>query len=177
MAPDSRVTWTPADAWPPFMTENWAVQGLPLQPTWEDPIRPVPNWNMSSTSNVDPDVLLTDAVMTELSPSSNWPWDDCSVTSKVSVSSPVLVQTGCSNDLRTGDAVGMRAVWARTVVTGVGTGGVGGIVDPQAVSARTARTRYPADRRVLLKISYRSARSFTKRLAARVADLRTKFGV
>ena len=47
----------------------------------------------------------------------------------------------------------MRAVGTRTVVPGVGTGGVGGTVDPQAVSTRTARTRYPADRRILLKMS------------------------
>ena len=52
------------------------------------------------TSNDDSDILLADAVMTVPSPSLNLPPVDCKVTSKMSVSSPVLVHTGCNHESR-----------------------------------------------------------------------------
>jgi hypothetical protein len=52
------------------------------------------------TSIGESDILLADAVMTVPSPSLNLPPVDCRVTRRVSVSSPVLVHTGCNHESR-----------------------------------------------------------------------------
>ena len=88
-------------------TVKLPVHGLPLHPVEEDTIRPVPNWMIRLTSSGDPDMLLADAVMRVLSPSSTCPWLDWSVTSNVSVSSPELVHTDCSPDRSLGAGVGV----------------------------------------------------------------------
>jgi hypothetical protein len=62
------------------------------------------------TSSGEPDVLLADAVMRVLSPSSTCPWLDWRVTSNISVSSPSLVHTGCSPDRSLGSDVGVIGV-------------------------------------------------------------------
>ena len=96
------------------------------------------------TSNDDPDILLADAVMTVPSPSLNLPPVDCRVTSKVSVSSPVLVHTGCNHESRfSGVAVlsadpktGARGLVADTGVVAVGAEVPGTTdTDPQAITA------------------------------------------
>ena len=74
------------------------VHGSPVHPVEEDTVRPAPSWMISPTSSGDPDTLLADAVMRVLSPCSSCPWLDRRVTNNVLVSSPSLVQTGCSPD-------------------------------------------------------------------------------
>ena len=96
------------------------------------------------TSNDDPDILLADAVMTVPSPSLNLPPVDCKVIKMVSVSSPVLVHTGCNHESRrSGMAVlGMDPkAGARVLVEDAGVVAVGAEVsvasdtDPQAITA------------------------------------------
>ena len=82
------------------------VHGLPLHPAEEDTIRPVPSWIIKLTASGDPDMLLADAVMRVLSPSSTCPRLDWRVTINIAVSSPVLVHTGCSPDRSLGSGVG-----------------------------------------------------------------------
>ena len=60
-------------------------------------------------------MLLADAVMRVLSPSSTCPWLDWRVTSNVSVSSPVFVHTGCSPDRSLGSGVGVIGVGITSV--------------------------------------------------------------
>ena len=95
------------------------------------------------TSNDDPDILLADAVMTVPSPSLNLPPVDCRVTSKVSVSSPVLVHTGCNHESRLSGIVVLGAdpkAGARVLVEEAGVVAVGAEVsvasdtDPQAIT-------------------------------------------
>ena len=78
------------------------------------------------TSRDDSDILLADAVMTVPSPSLNLPPVDCKVTNKMSVSSPVLVQTGCNHESRL-SGTGVVAVGAD--VSGTTD------TDPQAMTA------------------------------------------
>ena len=96
------------------------------------------------TSNDDPDILLADAVMTVPSPSLNLPPVDCSVTSKVSVSSPVLVHTGCNDESRISEALEAGAdttacAWVSVEEAGVVAVGaevsVASDTDPQAITA------------------------------------------
>ena len=96
------------------------------------------------TSNDDSDILLADAVMTVPSPSLNLPPVDCRVTSKTSVSSPVLVHTGCNHESRfSGVAVlgtepkaGARVLVEEAGVVAVGAEVSGTTdVDPQAITA------------------------------------------
>ena len=96
------------------------------------------------TSKDDPDILLADAVMTVPSPSLNLPPVDCRVTSKVSVSSPVLVHTGCNHESRFSGVAVLGAdpkVGARVLVGDTGVVEVGAEVpgttdtDPQAITA------------------------------------------
>ena len=96
------------------------------------------------TSNDDPDILLADAVMTVPSPSLNLPPVDCKVTSKMSVSSPVLVHTGCNHESRLSGTVVLGAdpkAGSRVLVEEAGVVAVGAEVsvasdtDPQAMTA------------------------------------------
>ena len=96
------------------------------------------------TSNDDPDILLADAVMTVPSPSLNLPLVDCKVTSKMSVSSPVLVQTGCNHESRLSEMAVLGTdpkAGARVLVEDAGVIAVGAEVsvasdtDPQAITA------------------------------------------
>ena len=96
------------------------------------------------TSNDDSDILLADAVMTVPSPSLNLPPVDCRVTSKTSVSSPVLVHTGCSHESRfsgivvlgTDPKAGARVLVEEAAVVAVGAEVSGTAdVDPQAITA------------------------------------------
>ena len=96
------------------------------------------------TSNDDPDILLADAVMTVPSPSLNLPPVDCRVTSKMSVSSPVLVHTGCSHESRFSGMVVLGTepkAGARVLMEEAGGVAVGdevsgtADVDPQAITA------------------------------------------
>ena len=95
------------------------------------------------TSRDDSDILLADAVMTVPSPSLNLPPVDCQVTSKMSVSSPVLVHTGCNHESRfSGIAVLCTdpKAGARVLVEEAGVVEVGAEVsvasdnDPQAIT-------------------------------------------
>ena len=96
------------------------------------------------TSIGESEILLADAVMTVPSPSLNLPPVDCKVTSKVSVSSPVLVHTGCNHESRfSGVAVlGTEPkAGARVLVKEAGVVAVGAEVSvatdtvPQAITA------------------------------------------
>jgi hypothetical protein len=96
------------------------------------------------TSRDDSDILLADAVITVPSPSLNLPPVDCKVTSKMSVSSPVLVQTGCNHEFRLSGIVVLAAdprTGARVLVEEAGVVAVGAEVsvasdtDPQAITA------------------------------------------
>ena len=97
------------------------------------------------TSNDDPDILLADAVMTVPSPSLNLPPVDCRVTSKMSVSSPVLVHTGCNHEesrfseiavLGTDPKAGARVLAEEAGVVAVGAEvSVASDTDPQAITA------------------------------------------
>ena len=87
---------------------------------------------------------MADAVMTVPSPSLNLPLVDCKVTSKMSVSSPVLVQTGCNHESRFSGIVVLDAdpkAGARVLVEDAGVVAVGAEVsvasdtDPQAITA------------------------------------------
>jgi hypothetical protein len=102
------------------------VHGSPVHPVEEDTVRPAPSWMISPTSSGDPDTLLADAVMRVLSPCSSCPWLDRRVTNNVLVSSPSLVQTGCSPD------------WVLD-------GGVEGSVDAADLTEVLARVEPPAD--------------------------------
>ena len=96
------------------------------------------------TSNGDSDMLLADAVMTVSSPSLSLPLVDCRVTSKMSVSSPVLVHTGCNHESRfsgvavlgTDPKAGARVLVKEAAVVAVGAEvSVASEVDPQAMTA------------------------------------------
>ena len=96
------------------------------------------------TSNDDPDILLVDAVMSVPSASLNLPPVDCRVTKRVSVSSPVLVHTGCNHESRFSGIVVLGAdpeagAWVSVEAAGVVAVGaeVSGTieVDPQAMTA------------------------------------------
>ena len=87
---------------------------------------------------------MADAVMTVPSPSLNLPLVDCKVTSKMSVSSPVLVHTGCNHESRfSGVAVlsadpkaGAKVVVEEAAVVAVGAEvSVASDTDPQAITA------------------------------------------
>ena len=87
---------------------------------------------------------MADAVMTVPSPSLNLPPVDCRVTSKMSVSSPVLVHTGCNHESRF-SGIGVLGTDpkadARVLMGEMGVGAVGAEVsgttdtDPQAITA------------------------------------------
>ena len=96
------------------------------------------------TSNDDSDILLADAVMTVLSPASNWPSLDLSVTNNGSSSPPALVHTGCDHESRFSGIVVLGAdpkAGARVLVEEAGVVAVGAEVsgttdtDPQAITA------------------------------------------
>ena len=96
------------------------------------------------TSNDDSDILLADAVITVPSPSLNLPPVDCRVTSKTSVSSPVLVHTGCNHESRfsgivvlgTDPKAGARVLGEEAGVVAVGAEvSVTSDTDPQAITA------------------------------------------
>ena len=96
------------------------------------------------TSNDDSDILLADAVMMVPSPSLNLPPVDCKVTNKMSVSSPVLVQTGCNHESRFFGVAVLGTdpkAGARVLVVEAGVAAVGAEVsgttdtDPQAITA------------------------------------------
>jgi predicted deacylase len=82
--------------------------------------------------------------MTVLSPPSNWPSLDLSVTSNVSSSPPALVHTGCDHESRFSGVVVLGAdpeAGARVLVEEAGVVAVGAEVsvasdtDPQAITA------------------------------------------
>jgi hypothetical protein len=96
------------------------------------------------TSIGESEILLADAVMTVPSPSLNLPPVDCRVTSKVSVSSPVLVHTGCNHESRlsgiavlgTDPKADARVLGEEAGVVAVGAEvSVASDVDPQAMTA------------------------------------------
>ena len=96
------------------------------------------------TSNDDSDILLADAVITVPSPSLNLPPVDCRVTSKTSVSSPVLVHTGCNHESRfsgivvlgTDPKAGARVLGEEAGVVAVGAEVSGTTdTDPQSITA------------------------------------------
>ena len=96
------------------------------------------------TSIGESEILLADAVMTVPSPSLNLPPVDCRVTSKTSVSSPVLVHTGCNHESRfsgivvlgTDPKAGARVLGEEAGVVAVGAEvSVASDTDPQAITA------------------------------------------
>ena len=96
------------------------------------------------TPNDDSDILLADAVMTVPSPSLNLPLVDWRVIKMVSVSSPVLVQTGCNHESRFSGIAVLGTdpkAGARVLVEEAGVAAVGVEVsgttdtDPQAITA------------------------------------------
>jgi hypothetical protein len=96
------------------------------------------------TSIGESEILLADAVMTVPSPSLNLPSVDCRVTRRVSVSSPVLVHTGCNHESRFSGIAVLGAdpkAGARVMVEEAAAAAVGAEVsgttdtDPQAITA------------------------------------------
>ena len=120
------------------------LQGSPAQPVEEDTISPAPNLVIKFTSIGSSDILLADAVITVLSPSSSWPWVDLSVTNNVPHSDSGLVHRGWSHGpllwgvgvLGTDPKAGAKVLVGEAGVVAVGIEVSGTTdTDPQAITA------------------------------------------
>ena len=115
-----------------------------MQPVEEDTISPAPSLVIRFTSIGASDILLADAVITVLSPSSSWPWVDLSVSNIVSDSDSGLVHKGCSHEPFLGGVAvlgldpraGGRVLAEDAGVVAVGAEvSVASDTDPQAITA------------------------------------------
>ena len=132
------------DCCPEATLRRPVLQGSPAQPAEEDTISPAPSLVIKFTSIGPSDILLADAVMTVLSPSSSCPCVDLSVTNKVSDSESGLLHRGCSHEpllwgvavLGTDPKAGARVSVEEAGVVAVGAEvSVASDTDPQAITA------------------------------------------
>ena len=115
-----------------------------MQPVEEDTISPAPSLMIKFTSIGASDILLADAVITVLSPSSSWPGVDLSVSNKASDSESGLLHKGCSHEPLLWEVAVLGAdpkAGGRVLVEEAGVVAVGAEVsvasdtDPQAITA------------------------------------------